>query len=88
MIMLHETKRCQRKNAIKLILRGDREKIFLEASLKFVSFSLSDTVPLPRKIQSSLPKLRNLHLNVTDLVDEDILSYLDAAFTFIDDGLR
>ncbi len=46
-----------------------------------------DTVPLPRKISSFLPRVNFLHLHVTDLVDEDILSHVDPAIEFIEEGL-
>eukprot|EP00095_Tigriopus_kingsejongensis_P000103 snap_masked-scaffold1424_size42081-processed-gene-0.5 protein:Tk00103 transcript:snap_masked-scaffold1424_size42081-processed-gene-0.5-mRNA-1 annotation:"dual specificity protein phosphatase 12-like" len=46
-----------------------------------------DSVPLPRKISSFLPKIRNLHIQVTDLPDEDILSFITQALAFINDGI-
>ena len=42
-----------------------------------------DTIPLPRKMSSFLPRISNLHLNVTDLPDEDILSHIEVAVAFI-----
>ena len=34
-------------------------------------------------MSSFLPRISNLHLNVTDLEDEDILSHIDVAVGFI-----
>ncbi len=46
-----------------------------------------DSVPLPRKISTFLPRIANLHIQVTDLPDEDILSYVTRAVAFINEGL-
>ena len=46
-----------------------------------------DSVPLPRKVTTFLPKIRNLHIQVTDLPDEDILSYVTQAVAFINEGM-
>lgn len=46
-----------------------------------------DSVPLPRKISSFLPKIKNLHIQVTDLPDEDILSFITPALAFINEGI-
>ncbi|TRY68328.1 hypothetical protein TCAL_03807 [Tigriopus californicus] len=46
-----------------------------------------DSVPLPRKISSFLPKIKNLHIQVTDLPDEDILSFITSALAFINEGI-
>ena len=47
-----------------------------------------DSVPLPRKISSFLPRMSILHLQVTDLPDEDILSHIEAALDFIRNGME
>ena len=46
-----------------------------------------DTIPLPRKMSSFLPRISNLHLNVTDLEHEDILSHVDVAVAFIREAI-
>ena len=46
-----------------------------------------DTIPLPRKMSSFLPRISNLHLNVTDLADEDILSHVEVAVAFIREAI-
>jgi protein-tyrosine phosphatase len=46
-----------------------------------------DTIPLPRKMSSFLPRISNMHLNVTDLEDEDILSHIDVAVNFIREAI-
>ncbi len=46
-----------------------------------------DTVPLPRKIASFLPRISQMHLLVTDLPDEDILSHVSKAVEFIRSGM-
>lgn len=43
-----------------------------------------DSVPLPRKISSMLPRIMFLHLQISDLPDEDLLSRLVEAIDFID----
>ncbi len=47
-----------------------------------------DTVPLPRKIASFLPRVSQLHLQVTDLPDEDLLSHVLGAVEFIRAGIE
>ena len=44
-----------------------------------------DSVPLPRKITSMLPRIALLHLQVTDLPDEDLLSHFTTANNFIEE---
>jgi len=44
-----------------------------------------DSVPLPRKMTSMLPRIALLHLQVTDLPDEDLLSYITTANSFIEE---
>lgn len=46
-----------------------------------------DSVPLPRKITSLLPRIAMIHLQVTDLPDEDLLSHFTEANAFIEEGL-
>ena len=47
-----------------------------------------DSVPLPRKMSSFLPRIVNVHLQVSDLKDEDILSCIETAVDFIDSALH
>ena len=43
-----------------------------------------DSVPLPRKISAMLPRISFMHMQVSDLPDEDLLSHLGEAIAFID----
>ena len=38
-------------------------------------------------MSSFLPRIANLHLNVTDLPDEDILSHIEVAVAFIREAI-
>jgi len=42
-----------------------------------------DSVPLPRKITSLLPRISFMHLQVTDLPTEDLLSHFPAVMEFV-----
>jgi len=46
-----------------------------------------DSVPLPRKITSMMPRIAMLHLQVTDLPQEDLLSHFTGSNAFIQEGL-
>lgn len=46
-----------------------------------------DSVPLPRKISSILPRVVFKHLQISDLPDEDLLSCLVEAIDFIDSAI-
>ena len=46
-----------------------------------------DSVPLPRKISSMLPRISFMHMQVSDLPDEDLLSHLGEAVAFIDSAI-
>ena len=39
------------------------------------------------QMSSFLPRISNLHLNVTDLADEDILSHVEVAVAFIREAI-
>jgi len=45
-----------------------------------------DTVPLPRKISSFLPRVSFLHLAIPDLPDEDLLTHVPSAVDFVSSG--
>ena len=46
-----------------------------------------DSVPLPRKISAMLPRISFMHMQVSDLPDEDILSHLGEAIEFMDSAI-
>ena len=46
-----------------------------------------DSVPLPRKISSTLPRISFMHMQVSDLPDEDLLSHLGEVIAFIDSAI-
>ncbi len=46
-----------------------------------------DSVPLPRKISAMMPRISFMHMQISDLPEEDLLSHLGEAIAFIDSAL-